>query len=344
MERENNRLSFVDIAKGICILMVVLGHIVSKEQGIHPYIYTMHIPTFILLSGFFEKKREKYLPYLKKIFKRLYLPFLCFVVIDFIAVMIIHKVTILYFLHHCFLAAVGLECVYDVPIWFLIDLFIVKAVFQLFHRIKNAKVLKVILIVAVVIGITYMYFFDYFELMNRNWALFALVPMLAYYCLGFILKDLIKYIANVFSGEKIIDKLFLTVIMIMCFGILIPISQINGDVSFFGCNFNNAFLFLINSLLGAFAIIILSCILSSFTKIKFKGIQFLGKHSLFIQVTHYYLVDYVIFAFFDKRDKLDLYYSPGVEALVFLAVVGVCIIAIIIKELLVKNVLSKIKK
>lgn len=62
------RSDFWDNAKGILIILVVLGHILEhfhlspisfEEQVVHDYIYIFHMPLFILISGYFLRKSRK---------------------------------------------------------------------------------------------------------------------------------------------------------------------------------------------------------------------------------------------------------------------------------------------
>ena len=55
---EKERLQYIDIAKGICILLVVTGHILQfnftgcgKDTNFS-FIYSFHMPVFMLLSGY----------------------------------------------------------------------------------------------------------------------------------------------------------------------------------------------------------------------------------------------------------------------------------------------------
>lgn len=336
MEKGKERLLFVDIAKGICILLVVLGHAISKERAMHQYIYSVHIPTFILLSGFFEKKQENYLPYLRKTFSRLYFPFLFFVLLDFLVIMFQYHTSFLYYLIHSFLGATGFECVYNVPTWFLLDLFIVKAVFQLFHRIDNAKLMKMVLVAIIILGVSYMTLSDYYDFIYRYWPINSLIPVLTYYCIGFLVRNTIKMISQTFNGDNTKDKVFLSVIMLMCFVILIPTSQLNGVVSFFGNKFNNAFAFLFNSMIGAFAVIILSCLLATTKLPVIKRLNFFGKHSLFIQVTHYYPLTFGFYPIFENIGLFDRFPRHSIEFLIFVLTVIISTLLIFIKEAFLK--------
>lgn len=45
------RIEWLDIAKGICILLVVLGHELTWNEKLRYLIYAFHIPMFFILSG-----------------------------------------------------------------------------------------------------------------------------------------------------------------------------------------------------------------------------------------------------------------------------------------------------
>lgn len=47
------RIEYYDVAKGILILLVVLGHVF--ETGIiNQYIYSFHMPAFFIISGIMQ--------------------------------------------------------------------------------------------------------------------------------------------------------------------------------------------------------------------------------------------------------------------------------------------------
>ena len=51
------RIDFIDAAKGVAILLVVLGH--SGHSGyIRDFIFTFHVPFFFFVSGLFIKPIE----------------------------------------------------------------------------------------------------------------------------------------------------------------------------------------------------------------------------------------------------------------------------------------------
>lgn len=49
------RNSVIDIAKGIGIILVILGHLVSYEDYISSYIFSFHMPLFFFITGYLTK-------------------------------------------------------------------------------------------------------------------------------------------------------------------------------------------------------------------------------------------------------------------------------------------------
>lgn len=75
----------VDRAKGLAILLVVLGHIASPLGEV---IYSFHVPLFFFLAGLFIKTSYSDKSYLTKGAERLILPFLIFGALGFLATLI----------------------------------------------------------------------------------------------------------------------------------------------------------------------------------------------------------------------------------------------------------------
>ena len=48
----SKRIEFVDVAKGIATILVIIGHLSYTPAMIKIWLYTFHIPLFFFLSGF----------------------------------------------------------------------------------------------------------------------------------------------------------------------------------------------------------------------------------------------------------------------------------------------------
>ena len=91
MTNENN-VNYIDVARGIGIVLVVLGHCISKQMAeesmllnvLRIVIYVVHMPVFFVISGWlFEKNTAKYKKssitnYTKKKFAVFFIPYLLF--------------------------------------------------------------------------------------------------------------------------------------------------------------------------------------------------------------------------------------------------------------------------
>ena len=76
----------INILKGIGILSVVIGHstmflFIKNMPMLNIFIYAFHMPLFFMISGFFAKDTYSN-NQIYKIFMRLYVPFLIFIVFN----------------------------------------------------------------------------------------------------------------------------------------------------------------------------------------------------------------------------------------------------------------------
>ncbi len=72
VQPNSKRLDWVDVAKGICIISIIIGHL--GISWINKIVYVYHLPVFYIIAGYFFKKTD--IPvFLKKKSKRLLLPY-----------------------------------------------------------------------------------------------------------------------------------------------------------------------------------------------------------------------------------------------------------------------------
>jgi fucose 4-O-acetylase-like acetyltransferase len=74
VDSSSQRLIYFDVARGIGILCVILGHM----PFYHPnrFVLTFHIPIFFLVSGYFLNRRIDFKSFTKKRAKQLLLPYI----------------------------------------------------------------------------------------------------------------------------------------------------------------------------------------------------------------------------------------------------------------------------
>ncbi len=71
---ENNRLRYIDIAKGIAMICVILGHL--GDPNINRVVFTFHVPIFFFITGFFINSKRSTKEFVKAKFRTLIVPYI----------------------------------------------------------------------------------------------------------------------------------------------------------------------------------------------------------------------------------------------------------------------------
>jgi acyltransferase len=157
---EKERLSWIDVAKGIGILLVIYGHALNA-QSLRYIIYSFHMPLFFLLSGlvFRHIDHEKFTHFLKKDFANIILPyvfFACATMIVWLFTMNPEDRTQFQILKQLagivFASGTGGFLTYNVALWFLPCLFVTKIFFWWITSLKKDILIVASLIIASIVG------------------------------------------------------------------------------------------------------------------------------------------------------------------------------------------------
>ena len=254
------RLSYIDIAKGITIMLMVIGHS-SIPRPLSGWIWSFHMPLFFLVSGITTHWERKSGIFVKEKSKGLLKPFFFYSLINILLFPLwkggLWGENILHILRY------GWEgcALWFIPVLYL-SLLIVKAV-------PNGKAAQAgAAIVFSLVGILLCYYH-----INLPWTL-STVPMAAMYVLlGRIMSQWTK---RVYGTNSSFHKMFLC--MTICLSVQLPLSQFfhldmawNHILPFFPI--------LIASFAGCYFILTLSRILSSTRPIR-KILSAIGLHTL----------------------------------------------------------------
>ncbi|HEY3369460.1 MAG TPA: acyltransferase family protein [Prolixibacteraceae bacterium] len=204
------RIEYIDIAKGIGILLVVMGH---NDFGLvspffYKLIYAFHMPLFFFVSGMFFKTEIPFLTLLRRRFRSLIQPYLVIILIIFFMTLSFTKV------NFDVATARVLKAMYAnghyidwVQLWFLPHLFALNIFAYGFYlavkRIKIPWVIWLTLIIMLSIGVTFLGIFWPFSIsiFGRNLTLFGLplsIDLLLVSGFFFIMGCEVN---KVFSGE-----------------------------------------------------------------------------------------------------------------------------------------------
>lgn len=279
MDTNKKRLEFIDVAKGIGILLVVLGHLNSAEQPIRNFIYSFHMPLFFFLSGLFFKGNTDFKTFLKKSVKTLLVPYLIFVALDCIVYIIdngFQTESVIFALKSRALSATGLRLrITNLPIWFLFALFYIRILYYFVHKNKIAEV-TIALAGFVLVAVAKDFWYP------PKCMYIVAIPCFVFYSAGYRLRIFVFKFGNMkpsFTG---------CILTVVFFGALWVLSNVNDCVNIYSYKYGNVILFYLNAFMGCFLTLYLSLIIS---KVKSAGavIAYYGKNSIVVMLFHYYL-------------------------------------------------------
>ncbi len=134
----SKRIEYIDIARGIGILLVVMGH--NDFAVISPFaykvIYSFHMPLFFFLSGYFLNTAVGFWNFLKKRFNSLLKPYFFTIFLIYFISISFGKVGFQNAITRIVKSLYGAGAYLDwVPLWFLPHLFVVSLYAFLFYAI-----------------------------------------------------------------------------------------------------------------------------------------------------------------------------------------------------------------
>ena len=279
-----SRIQFIDLAKGLCITLVVLYHI-NVRFDLYPDLFillsTFRMPLYFLLSGLFFKEYENFLGFLKRKTNKLLIPFLFFYLItSFLLPNLLHLlgwtldkteslgVSGLW-------AFLNKEQFSNGPIWFLWCLFVLNIMFYvifLFSKLFGKYFLCILVLTSCIMGCLGMVL----SVNHINLPAFIDTALTStpFFCVGYILR---KHTKILYPNST--DK-YLLVFVIACFVISYLIG--GGNCSYKGNHFGISPLFVyISGLSGTLGIIFLAKYLED---IPF--FSYWGRYSIMILLTH----------------------------------------------------------
>lgn len=123
------RIEYMDIARGIGILLVVLGHndFEAISVFVHQVIYSFHIPLFFFLSGYFINISIPFFDFVKKRFNSLLKPYFFIIFLIYFTSVSFEKMGFNMAITRIVKALYGTGHYIDwVQLWFLPELFVVS--------------------------------------------------------------------------------------------------------------------------------------------------------------------------------------------------------------------------
>lgn len=281
-------LKWVDVAKGIGILLVIVGH-----NNFNPFlittIYTFHMPFFFFISGYLYnhgKYKKNFCGFVFKKFNRLVLPYFItnFTILSFYALLTFFK------LYHSFNSDFQkslIEIFYgngapldpptvltnqiDTPSWFLLCLFCSSLLLFIlaYSHEKYGLQFSIFLSLLIILG-----GFEISKYMFLPWSFDIACVSMIFMFSGYLIKYFGIYKLNNYFKTN-----FFTLISILTLFIII---SIDGYVNMNRRVYPNLLFFSIGGLLGTHIMLLFAKKISNYENILIKLICFLGKNSLII--------------------------------------------------------------
>src|SRR5574342_15210 len=131
------RIGYIDIAKGIGIVLVVMGHndfsLISPFA--HKLIYSFHMPMFFFMSGMFFKPDIPFWKFLQQRYNRVLKPFVATILLIYFASISFSKVSMIMAGRRLIKALYSNGYYLDwVQLWFLPHLFVVSLLVYFFLK------------------------------------------------------------------------------------------------------------------------------------------------------------------------------------------------------------------
>lgn len=283
------RMNYIDVAKGLAILLVVYGHAAGQMMG-NPFfdehlqvqfriIFSVVMPIFFIISGSFQRKRLEsdgfnHKTFFVKVMSSLLLPFyslsLMFLLLNLLLSHYINAPTLREMVYSLLLQQSNGDLLPSGVLWFLFTLFSFSIITYLF--IKILKINHLIIIALALILRSNLNIWQHAHYFAFN----TISHFFIYYIFGFSFYRII--INKPLAGIKYLS------IFLLCYISLLTIASIDiSNIAFLGYIKTINSLFGVDGILGSLIILGLSLSISN----KFG-------HTIFVKIVSYYGVSSIL--------------------------------------------------
>lgn len=312
---ERKREAYLDIAKGIGIILVILGHI---DVGFATtWFYSFDLPVFFVVTGICFRYRDSFVSYLKSKARRCLIPYTVF---GILIVLVESKTGYLYEtgLKPNFVRLVKQER-YS-TLWFLATLFVASLMFYWIVRVCRQNAVLV-LVVSVVLSAIFVYL-DQNHIRALPWNVDTAFIVLAFIGAGYFIKNFKGIIDNLIrlsGGRKIIAVVAFLLVNLFAFAGNLIVSHTSLEM--YWNSYGNYVFMLIAALSGTLFVLIVS------SSIKYSPLETLGRNSMIYFAIHQSVIMWPMTLFLRKIKMIT--YAPSVKnyiskVILFVAIIIIC--------------------
>lgn len=331
MEAINNksRIEYIDLAKGICIIMVVLFHVAKYYETtflINSFFKLIRMPLYFFLSGVFFKTYGGLIDFIKRKTNKLLIPYAFWYLLISVGISLLMYYSFSITLDRAedftfWGALTAFWFKEDFPnsaIWFLLCLFYVNLLFYVVYLIafqikKKEKQSLVVFILSMVVGGIGLCFWKF----NINLPAFidSAFTSVPFFCFGYLVKNHTKILEN-----NRFDK-YLLLISIMLFVLVGSVALLFGEgysLKYNHFTVKSAIIAYPCGLLGTLGVILFSKKVN-----RIPIVSKYGRYSIMILVTHKFLMEMyaLLFKTLGVTDSVAVYLNLGVTLLSYLLLI-----------------------
>lgn len=306
------RIDYIDVAKGIATICVILGHLSVTPKIVVNSVYTFHIPLFFFLSGFVINL-DKYLTFKEYFidkFKKIAIPYFFLSILTWGWIFCVREFpldlnayTINKFLG-IFICAK--DTPYYLSLWFIASLFISQLLFYVLIK-KRSRIYIVFefvlcYILAICISNTYT--------PGWPWALDTVPMAIVFLGCGYSVKK------NLHKLEFLLQKRYLIITGLVS-GFCGYFNFIeNGRSDLFYQNIGNPILYFLSAFFGIWMIMIVSKMFH-----KSKVLNYIGKNSLVFYAFHRPIFVPIAMSFLPYLESINHFFLNSIIQTVFVFIV-----------------------
>lgn len=331
------RIDWVDVAKGICMICVILVHV---EEAFMPEVlvsmkipmYTFHMPVFFFMSGYLFSTKSSFGEFLKNKCRRILVPYFC-----------LGGILILFDTYWAGRNPFGdswfnkdyfmndlmqlLAQQRYLTLWFIACLFWLSILFYVIVRfVKNEKARAAVVIIMAVFGL------EYYRMGGGPlfWNVDVCLTALPFFYAGYLCKttDFVNQKVLV-PKRKWIYLVVFVVIDVVC--AVVNYEMTGGFLEFFSCQYGFEVLTYICAVAGVFAVIIISDVCNWFP------LRYIGINTMLLYAWHQTMMIPLIQQFYSKNNMFGDFLSTGMYyGRIFLTTLIICVVLCVVNEVITR--------
>lgn len=239
----NNRITWIDFAKGIGMILVIMGHGIPSEI-FSMYLHAFHMPLFFIISGYLTKDvSEKTVgKVIRGKAKALLIPYSFFGVFTYIFWLVLYWQDIAAgienglspLLHLLWINSTGLKI--SGEFWFLTALFFASIIFDVLKRKTNKVGMFTAVVAIFLFGCYFRRTFD----RQLPWSILSGCTGVGFLYIGFLLRNADKQVAKHLMNLRCYEILLLI-------GVTAALVPANGEVNMRRSLYSNVLFFYFNA-------------------------------------------------------------------------------------------------